>query len=82
VIGEVDDEAVGDRRAERAPGGAAWPGHDWMDQQPRAPGGRIGQRHRAMVGVEPVRLADPDPGQLLPPRRQVVAAPRQRLLGR
>src|ERR1019366_8180872 len=34
-----------------------------------------------LVGLEAVHLVDPTPGQLLPLPRQLVATPRQRLLG-
>src|SRR6266436_5383565 len=84
VIGEVDDgaiEAVGDRRAGRAPCGVLGPEHEVIDEQLRASFEQIGQRHRALVGLEAVLLVDADPGQFLPPPRQFVAAPRQLLLG-
>src|SRR5258708_22801068 len=83
-MGKVDDgavEAVGDRRAGRAPGSVAGPEHEVIDEQLRASCEEIGERRWALAGVEPVLLVDPDPGQLLPPPRQFVAAPGQLLLG-
>jgi hypothetical protein len=50
-----------------------------MDEQLRASFEQIGQRRRALVGLETVLLVDPDPGQLLPAPRQFVAVPRQGL---
>src|SRR5450755_964173 len=84
VIREVDDgavEAVRDRRAGRAPCRVLGAEHEVIDEQLRASLEEIGERRCALVGVEAVLLVDPDPGQLLPPARQLVAAPGQRLLG-
>jgi hypothetical protein len=62
---EVDDravEAVGDRRAVRAPGGVVGPEHEVVDEQLRASLEQAGKGRRALVGLETVLLADPDPG--------------------
>jgi hypothetical protein len=64
-MAEVDDragEAVGDRRAGRAPRSVAGAEHEVIDQQLRPPGEQAGERCRALVGVEPVFLADADSG--------------------
>ena len=52
-----------------------------IDEQLRASAEEIGEGRRALVGLEAVLLVDSNPGQLLPLPRQLVAAPRQRLLG-
>jgi hypothetical protein len=52
-----------------------------IDEQLRASCEQIGEGGCALVGLETLFLVDPDPGQLLPPPRQFVATPRQRLLG-
>src|SRR6266567_351238 len=83
-MGEGNDravEAVGDGRAGRAPCGVVGPEHEVLDDQLRASLEQVGQGCRAFVDVEPVLLVDPDPGQLLPPPRELVAAPGQLLLG-
>src|SRR3989441_3286705 len=51
-----------------------------IDEELRAPAEEVCQRRAALVGVEFVLLVDPDPRQLLPPSRQVIAAVRQLLL--
>src|SRR5260370_16808506 len=82
-MGEVNDravEAVGDRRAGRAPCGVAGPEYEVMDDQLRASPEQAGQGCGGFVDVEPVLLVDPDPGQLLAPPRELVAAPGQFLL--
>ena len=84
VMREVDDgavEAVGDRRAGQTPRGVLGAEHEVIDEELRAPSEEIGEGCRPFLGVEPVLLVDADPGQLLPPARKLVAAPRQRLLG-
>src|SRR6266851_485104 len=83
-MGEVNDgavEAVGDRRAGRAACGVVGPEHEVIDDQLRASLEQVGQGCGAFVDVEPVLLVDPDPGQLLAPPRELVAAPGQLLLG-
>src|SRR5438445_466012 len=84
VIREVDGgavEAVGDRRAGRAPGRVVGPEHEVVDEELRAPSEEIGEGCRALVGLEAVLLVNANPGQLLPHPRELVATPRQRLLG-
>src|SRR5262245_65313084 len=76
-MSEVDDravEAVGDRRAGGAAGGVVRAVHEVVDEQLRTSFEQVGEGCRALVGVEPIVLIDPDPGQLLPPPRQFVAA--------
>jgi hypothetical protein len=46
----------------------------------RASPEEVRQRRAPRVGVEAILLVDPDPRQLLPPPRQLVALPRVRLL--
>jgi hypothetical protein len=74
-------EAVRDRRAGRAAGRVLGPEHEVIDEQLRTPSEKIGERRRALVGVEDVVRVDADPRQLLPPPRQFVATPGQLLLG-
>src|SRR5258708_2393667 len=84
VIGEVDDgavEAVRDRRAGRTACRVLGPEHEVVDEELRTSSEEIGEGHCVLVGLEAVLLVDPDPGQFLPPPRQLVALPRQRLLG-
>src|SRR5258708_24723148 len=84
VIGEVDDgavEAVRDRRAGRTACRVLGPEHEVIDEELRASSEEIGEGRCALVGLEAVLLVDANPGQLLPPPRQFVATPRQRLLG-
>src|SRR6266545_7724282 len=83
VIPEVDDgavEAVRDRRAGRTPCRVLGPEHEVVDEELRASSEEIGEGRCALVGLEAVLLVDSNPGQLLPPPRQFVATPRQRLL--
>src|SRR5438270_3902155 len=84
VIREVDGgavEAVGDRRAGRAPGRVVGPEHEVVDEELRAPSEEIGEGRFALVGIEAVLLVNANPGQVLPHPRELVATPRQRLLG-
>src|SRR2546422_2087552 len=83
VIREVDDgavEAIGNRRAGRTPRPIVGPEHEVVDEELRAPSEEIRQRGAALLGIEFVLLVDPDPRQLLPALRQLVAAPRQLFL--
>jgi hypothetical protein len=85
VVRQVDDEAVErvrDRRTGRAPGLVVGPEHEVIDEKLRATAEKIRQRGAAFIGLEAIRLVDPDPRQLLPPLRQLVAPPRQLLLRR
>jgi len=78
MVGEVHDEAVEtvrDRRTGRAAGGVVGPEHEMVEEELRAPSEEIREGRCALVGLEAVLLVDPDPGQLLPPPRQLVAAP-------
>src|SRR5467141_3806978 len=84
VIREVDDgavEAVRDRRAGRTSRRVIGPEHEVIDEELRPSSEEIGEGCCALVGFEAVLLVDSDPWQLLPQPRQLVAPPRQRLLG-
>src|SRR5258708_4930038 len=48
-----------------------------VDEQLRAPSEQVCPGGAPVVGVESVRLVDPDPWLLLPSPRQLVTAPRQ-----
>src|SRR5216684_2316837 len=83
VVGQVDDEAVEavrDRRAVRTPRRVVGPEHEVVDEELRAPSEEVCQRGAPLVGLESILLVDPNPRQLLPPSRQLVAAPRELLL--
>src|SRR5262245_30996282 len=83
MVGEVHGEsveAVRDRRAGRAAGGEVRPEHEVVDEELRAPPEEVCQRGAPPVGLESIRLVDPNPRQLLSPPRQLVAAPRALLL--
>src|SRR4029453_4620671 len=54
--------------------------HEVVDDELRAPVEELGQRLAPLVRVELVLLLDRHPGELLPPARKLVAAPRQLLL--
>src|SRR3989441_7807310 len=69
-----------DRRAVRAPRRVVGPEHEVVNEELRAPSEEVCQRGASLVGLESILLVDPDPRQLLPPLRQLVAAPRQLLL--
>src|SRR4030095_15630534 len=84
MVLEVDDEAVEpvrDRRAGRTPRRVVGPKHEVVNKELRAPSEQVGERGAPLVGFEPVFLVDLHPRQLLPPPCQLVAAPRQFLLG-
>src|SRR5207247_3762115 len=70
------------RRAGWTPCLVVRPEHEVVDDELRAPSEEVGQRGVALVGLESVFLVDPHPRQLLPPARQLVAAPRELLLRR
>jgi hypothetical protein len=74
-------ESIRDRRAGRTPGLVVRPKHEVVDEELRAPVEHILQRLVALLGVERINLIDSYPGQLLSQPRNVVAAPRQVLLG-
>jgi len=52
-----------------------------IDEKLRASSEEISERRFSFVGLEAVLLVDSNPGQLLPPSRQLVASSRQFLLG-
>ena len=54
--------------------------HEVVYEQLRAAVEEIGERLRAVLGLEPVVLLDRDPGQLAPLAGQLVAAPDELLL--
>src|SRR2546425_740437 len=70
-------EAIGNRRTRRTAGRVVGPEHEVVDEELRAPSEEVCQRGAPLVGLESVLLVDPDPGQLLPSPRQLVAAPRK-----
>src|SRR5688500_18187365 len=74
-------ERVRDRRAGWAPRLEVGSEHEVVNDQLRASAEQVFERSAPLVGLEPVLLVDPDPGQLLPPPRQLVAAARKVLLG-
>ena len=83
MVGEVDGdavEAVGDRRAGRTAGRKVGPEHEVVDEELRAPSEEVVERGAPFLGIESIRLVDPDPRQLLAPPRQLVAATGQLLL--
>ena len=80
MVGQVDDgsvEAIRDRRAGWAAGGVFGPEHEVVDEELRAPLEKVCQRGAPRVGLESIRLVDPNPRQFLPPPRQLVTAPRE-----
>jgi hypothetical protein len=66
-------EAIDHRRAGRAPRLVIRSEHEVVDEQLRAAVKQFRRRSGAIVRVEAVLLLDPDPGQLAPLPRQVVA---------
>src|SRR5512145_2715386 len=74
-------EPVRDRRAGRTPRRVVGPEHEVVDEELRAPPEEAFQGGASLVGLESILLVDPDPRQLLPPSRQLVAAPCELLLG-
>jgi len=52
------------------------PEHEVVDEELRASSEEIGEGRCPFVGLESILLVDPNPRQLLPPPRQLVAAPR------
>ena len=85
MVGQVDDEsveAIRDRRAGWAAGGVVGSEHEVVDEELRAPLEDVCQRGGPFIGLESIRLFDPNPRQFLPPPRQLVAAPRELLLRR
>src|ERR1700686_2047405 len=83
MVGQVRREPVEpirDRRAGRTPRRVVGPEHEVVDEKLRAPFEEIRQRGAPLVGLESVRLVDPDPRQFLTSPRQLIAAPRQLLL--
>ena len=79
VIGQVDDgavEPVRDRRAGRTPRRVVGPEHEVVEEELRAASEEVCQRGAPLVGLESILPVDPNPGQLLTPPRQLVAAPR------
>jgi hypothetical protein len=83
MVGQVNRKAVkavGDHRARGAAPRPVRPKHEVIDEELRVPSEEVCQRGAAIIGLEPVLLADSDPRQRLPPPRQLVAAPRQLLL--
>jgi hypothetical protein len=63
------------------PAVSSGPEHEVVDEELRAAPEEVGERRRALAGLEAVLLVDADPGQLAPPQRQLVPPPGQLLLG-
>src|SRR5205814_7689717 len=55
--------------------------HEMIDEELRAYPDKIREGCFSFIGLESVILVDSNPGQFLPPPSQLVAAPRQFLLG-
>src|ERR1017187_5903107 len=69
-------EAVRRRRARRTAGRIAGPKHEVVDEELRASTEEVQQRGAPLLGFESILLVDPNPRQLLPLSRQLIAAPR------
>jgi hypothetical protein len=83
VIRQVDDGAVEGIRDHRTRGTAClpiFPKHEVVDEELRSSSEEVCQRRAPFVGFKLILLVDANPRQLLPPSRQLVAAPRQFLL--
>src|SRR5262245_5263126 len=76
MVGKVHGnsvETVRDRRTGRAPGFIVGPEHEVIDEELRTSSKEVRERGAPLLGFELVLLVDPDPRQLLPPPRQLVA---------
>src|SRR4029077_12061354 len=70
VVREVHSESiepVGDHRAGRTASLVIGPEHEVIDEKLRASAEKVLERGHAIIGVEPVRLIDSNPRQLLAP---------------
>src|SRR6185437_2572324 len=74
-------EAVSDRRAGGAARLVVRSEHEMVDKELRAAAEQVGQRLAPLFRVEAIRLVESDPGQRLALAGDLVAAPRQLLLG-
>src|SRR5438094_4393702 len=84
VVGQVDGDAVEpvrDRGAGRTPRRVVGPEHEMVDEELRTSSEEVSERRFSVVGLEAVILVDSNPRQLLPFSRQLIASPRQFLLG-
>jgi hypothetical protein len=84
VVRQVNREAVepiGNRRAGRAPRLVVGAEHEGVNEELRASSEAISEGRSSFIGLEAILLLDANPGQLLPPLRQLVAASRQFLFG-
>ena len=79
-VGDLGIERVRDRGADRAACLVGRPEHEVVDEQLGAAVEEIGERLRAVLGLEPVVLLDRDPRQLAPLPGQLVAAAGELLL--
>src|ERR1043166_2371004 len=59
----------------RTPRRVIGPEHEVVDEELRTSAEEIGEGRLPLLGLETVLLADPDPGQLLPPPRQRIPLP-------
>jgi hypothetical protein len=83
--GDDTIEVIGDQGASGAsPALVGEPGsvaeHEVIDEELRAPSEEVRQRGATFIGLESILLVDPNPRQLLPSSRQLVAAPRELFL--
>src|SRR5215472_12235005 len=79
MVRQMDAETVvpvRDRRTSRAPGRVVGSEHVTIDQELGATPEQVCQRGVPFIGVKPVLLIYPDPGQLLTPPRQLIAPTR------
>src|SRR5688572_14177682 len=84
MVGQVYGEpveAVRDRRARRTSGLVVGAEHEVVNQELRVSSEEISEGCFSFVSVESILLGDSNPGQLLPPPRQIIARSRQFLLG-
>jgi len=59
---------------------AAVKGESVVDEELRAPSEEVRQRSTPIIGLESISLVDPDPRQVLPPSRHLIATPREILI--
>ena len=74
-VGQQAVQAVGHRRARRAPGLIGRSEHEVVDQKLGAAVEQLGEGPRPVVGIKPVLLLDRNPGQFAALARQLVRHP-------
>src|SRR5215469_33452 len=83
VVGQMNLEAIEPvryRRARRTAGGVLRSEHEVINKELRAISKEIEERSLPLIGFESIVFVNPNPRQLLPHNRQLVAAPRVFLL--